>query len=227
MSINYAQINLRDQIRKGETIPLQFTYEAANCRIFYTPQTFYNYENLWKYAADAIWNNPALCVQNSTGYATTNGSDTAGPPADIAPPSAAAVAPPVKLGSVIMSVLDGPPTEQTTLHDATGSTHKKSTLGSSCSTKNPCFPSSEWYCYPQYVSCVKGKATKPAPGCVKTCFPVGDYCGGNNNCKPFLNTTRAESIFKHQDGFCPPAPAPCQKTGSSGIPGKYAGGGGG
>lgn len=84
MSILYAQINIRDQIRKGDTIPVQFTYEAANCRIFYTPQTFYNYAALWKYAADAIWSNPALCVKNSTGYAV-NGSDTTGPPTELLP----------------------------------------------------------------------------------------------------------------------------------------------
>ncbi|PMD46382.1 peptidase S41 family protein-like protein [Hyaloscypha variabilis F] len=69
MSISYAQINLRDQIRQGETVPLQFTYEAANCRIFYTAQTFYNYTNLWRYAADAIYSNPAFyrgCASGSS-----------------------------------------------------------------------------------------------------------------------------------------------------------------
>lgn len=75
-------INLLDQIRKGENIPLQFVYEAADCRIFYTPETIYNYTNLWNYAADAIWSKPSLCVEGSTGYATTNkgATDIKGPP---------------------------------------------------------------------------------------------------------------------------------------------------
>jgi hypothetical protein len=230
MIINYAQINLRDQIRKGETIPLQFTYEAANCRIFYTPQTFYNYTALWKYAADAIWSNSTkFCVKNSTGFATTNGSDTAGPPVHLLSPSAAAPPPPpAKLGSVIMSILDGPTAEQTTLHDSVGSSHKKSKLGSPCSDKtNPCYPSHDWYCYPKYVSgCDKKGKPIFTSGCVHTCFPVGDYCTNHNNCAPFANSTKSKSVLKHQFGFCPPAPAPCQKSTSSGIPGKYQGGGG-
>ena len=80
--ISTASFNMRDQVRNGESTPLQFVYEAANCRIFYTFNTIYNYTNLWQYAANAIWSNPGLCVQGSTGYATTNGtaSNTQGPP---------------------------------------------------------------------------------------------------------------------------------------------------
>ena len=73
-------LNLRDQIRKGEYVPLQFVYEAVNCRIYFTPQTIYNYTNLWNYAASAIWTKPELCVQGSTGYATSSATDTKGPP---------------------------------------------------------------------------------------------------------------------------------------------------
>jgi hypothetical protein len=79
--ITSASITLRDQIRRGENIPLQFVYDAAKCRIFYTPQTFNNFTNSWKYAADAIWSKPELCVKDSTGYATNGTSgDTQGPP---------------------------------------------------------------------------------------------------------------------------------------------------
>lgn len=53
--ITYMGFNLRDQIKEGSDVPLQFLYEAANCRIFYTPETFYNYTALWKYAAAATW----------------------------------------------------------------------------------------------------------------------------------------------------------------------------
>ncbi|APA13907.1 hypothetical protein sscle_12g086770 [Sclerotinia sclerotiorum 1980 UF-70] len=70
--VYYADINLRDQVRKNAEIPLQFAYEAADCRIYYTPQTIYNYTNLWQYAADAIWNNSSLCVEDSTGYSSTS-----------------------------------------------------------------------------------------------------------------------------------------------------------
>ena len=73
-------VNLRDQVRRGENVPLQFVYEAADCRTFFTPQTIYNYTNLWQYAADATWSDPTLCVANSTGYATYNTTDTKGTP---------------------------------------------------------------------------------------------------------------------------------------------------
>ncbi|QSZ33423.1 hypothetical protein DSL72_004991 [Monilinia vaccinii-corymbosi] len=79
--VYYADINLRDQVRRNEEIPLQFAYEAADCRIYYTPQTVYNYTNLWQYAADAIWKNSSLCVKDSTGYSPTspNSTDFIGP----------------------------------------------------------------------------------------------------------------------------------------------------
>ena len=80
--VSYATINLRDQVRPNETVPLQFIYEAADCRIFYTVDTFYNYTLLWQYAADAIWTNSSLCVNGSTGFAST-----AGAPSDLNGPS--------------------------------------------------------------------------------------------------------------------------------------------
>ncbi|KAJ5511769.1 Interphotoreceptor retinol-binding [Penicillium expansum] len=62
--ISYASVNLRDQVRQDDTerTPLQFLYQPADCRIFYTPQTWYNFTNLWNYAAEATWQNPALCA---------------------------------------------------------------------------------------------------------------------------------------------------------------------
>ena len=81
VSISYASFNIRDQVRKGESTPLQFVYEAANCRIFYTKETVYNFGNLWRYAANAIWTKPELCVQGSTGIASNgNSSNISGPP---------------------------------------------------------------------------------------------------------------------------------------------------
>ncbi|KAF7508487.1 hypothetical protein GJ744_009200 [Endocarpon pusillum] len=85
--VTFASLNLRDQIREGGNVPLQFVYEAATCRIFYTPQTIFNYTNLWTYAADATWNKPELCVQGSTGYALDGSvTDTNGPPQSVQGP---------------------------------------------------------------------------------------------------------------------------------------------
>lgn len=80
--INVAGFNLRDQVRRGENFPLQFAYEAADCRIFYTLQTFNDYAALWQYAADAIWTNPKLCVPGSTNQTSAgNVTDKVGPAA--------------------------------------------------------------------------------------------------------------------------------------------------
>ncbi|KAI2631838.1 hypothetical protein GGR54DRAFT_1998 [Hypoxylon sp. NC1633] len=46
--------------------PLQFLYEPANCRFFYTPNMIHNPELVWQYASSATWTDPdGLCVQGS------------------------------------------------------------------------------------------------------------------------------------------------------------------
>lgn len=82
-----AGISLRAQVREGETVPLQMQFEAADCRIFYTPLTFNNFTNLWIYAADAWWTNQNLCVKDSLGYGSAK--DTTPKPAPSAMPLAA------------------------------------------------------------------------------------------------------------------------------------------
>ena len=83
--ITQASFNLRDQVRKGENFPLQFAYEAADCRIFYTPQTFYSYQSLWQYAVDAVYHNPSLCIQDkpfAPNDPTFTGFNSTEPPAN-------------------------------------------------------------------------------------------------------------------------------------------------
>ncbi|MCJ1321598.1 hypothetical protein MMC15_006943 [Xylographa vitiligo] len=79
--LDIANFNLQDQIRRGQNFPLQFAYEAANCRIFLTNLTFLDFGALWQYAADATWKNPGLCVKDSTNHPSSTGSntDTVGP----------------------------------------------------------------------------------------------------------------------------------------------------
>ncbi|MCJ1286363.1 hypothetical protein MMC26_005708 [Xylographa opegraphella] len=81
--VEVASFNLQDQIRRDQNFPLQFAYEAANCRIFLTNLTFFDFGALWQYAADATWKNPGLCVQDSTNHPSSTGSatDTIGPSA--------------------------------------------------------------------------------------------------------------------------------------------------
>ena len=89
--INYAQLNIKDSIREGEDFPLQFGYEAADCRIFYTKWTVYNFENLWNYVIDAFFRNPELCINGAANETTpVVGTDETGPspkPSEIPTPT--------------------------------------------------------------------------------------------------------------------------------------------
>ncbi|KAF2855717.1 hypothetical protein T440DRAFT_485816 [Plenodomus tracheiphilus IPT5] len=76
-------VNLRDQVRPNDTTPLQFKYEAADCRIFYTLDNVYNMSRLWRDAVSASFDNPSLCVPESTGF--KNSSQSAPEPLLAAP----------------------------------------------------------------------------------------------------------------------------------------------
>lgn len=63
--VNYAPINLRDQVRNNESIPLQFQYIPANCRLYYTLANTYNMSALWRDVVNATWHHPSKCVSGS------------------------------------------------------------------------------------------------------------------------------------------------------------------
>lgn len=81
MYYRFASFNLRDQVRPNETVPLQFKYEAADCRIYYTIANVYNMTRLWYDVSAAAFNNDSsLCVEGSTGFSTRNNTDPFPPP---------------------------------------------------------------------------------------------------------------------------------------------------
>jgi len=64
-------INLRDNIREGDksATPLNFVYEAADCRLFYTADMIRDPTAVWKKTVDANWGDMGkLCVEGSTGH---------------------------------------------------------------------------------------------------------------------------------------------------------------
>jgi hypothetical protein len=84
MWIKYAGLTIRNQVRGTELTPLQFQYQAADCRIYYTLETIYNMTQLWHHAAHAAWDDGSLCVQDSTGYPTArNNTSAKSPPSAI------------------------------------------------------------------------------------------------------------------------------------------------
>jgi hypothetical protein len=60
-------VNTRDGLRANDTsgIALQFQYEEADCRLYYTPEMTVDITALWKSAADAQWGTSGKCVAGS------------------------------------------------------------------------------------------------------------------------------------------------------------------
>jgi hypothetical protein len=57
-------VNNRDGLRRNDTsgVALQFIYEEADCRLYFTPEMTVDITALWKAAADAQWGNSGKCV---------------------------------------------------------------------------------------------------------------------------------------------------------------------
>ena len=65
-------INLRDNLRLNDTskTPLEFIYEAADCRMFYTAPMINDVTMVWKGVVDRMFREDerkTACVQGSTG----------------------------------------------------------------------------------------------------------------------------------------------------------------
>jgi hypothetical protein len=60
-------VNLRNAFNPDDAsqTPLQFIYEAANCRLFYTYPDLQQVSSLWKRVYDTVWGN-GTCVEGST-----------------------------------------------------------------------------------------------------------------------------------------------------------------
>jgi hypothetical protein len=61
-------INLRDSLRRNDDsqTPLEFVYEAADCRMWFTAAMVHDVRVLWKAVVDTTWKKQE-CVQGSTG----------------------------------------------------------------------------------------------------------------------------------------------------------------
>lgn len=179
----YSGFTLRDSIREeemnsSEAIPLQFRYEAADCRLYYTLKNLYNMTQQWRDAATATWFNSSLCVQNSTGYSNTGNSTAVNEP-----PTADAT-------SLFTPFYDMTASATSTSNDTTGGDADSSddqSDGSSttltglkaCSSSKPC--SGKFKCMPVSISCTSpAKKTVTTP--LSACLPP---CSDDQSCKIF------------------------------------------
>lgn len=81
----HGLVNFKNTIRRGDdlTTPLQFVYEAADCRLFYTPAMYKDGNNIYNAVYGAIWGD-GRCLFGSTGHPSSEsgvtGSDALMPP---------------------------------------------------------------------------------------------------------------------------------------------------
>jgi hypothetical protein len=64
-----SRVQSQDQVRKGDktATPLQFIYEASDCKIFYTPESYSDPDLAWKQAWNAFIDS-SKCVEGSTAH---------------------------------------------------------------------------------------------------------------------------------------------------------------
>lgn len=104
---NFGRVNIRNQVRFQSDVPLQFIYEAADCRLWYTPAMVTDMRVLWGTVADAVWGTgEGLCVPGSTGQVTAlpNVTSTDAPGQESVGTDAQAA---VSVGAMIMKGLGG------------------------------------------------------------------------------------------------------------------------
>ncbi|PVI01821.1 hypothetical protein DM02DRAFT_475658, partial [Periconia macrospinosa] len=63
-----GRINWRNNMRLGDksATPLEFIYEAADCRLWYTKEMYQDITHVWTRAAHAMWEDTSYCVPGST-----------------------------------------------------------------------------------------------------------------------------------------------------------------
>ncbi len=182
MWIQYAGFSIRHQVHENDFTPLQFMYQAADCRIYYTLDTIYNMTQLWRYTARAAWDDPSLCVEDSTGYPTARNTTTSKDPPSISPGHSQAF--------VFESFSTASFPDNSTFILIDGPTNVKTKSGEivPCPANNAC--SSGGACSNMMIPC--SGVQVPISACLPTCNPgigpKGGCAGKNTYCEPDNNS---------------------------------------
>ena len=211
-----AGINLRDQVRQDDETPLQFTYEAADCRIFWTPKTIFSYAALWQYAADAIWSNASLCVSGSTGF-SNNGSQTAADESP-APPESLSKLSPFNMTEYLSTLSNQTPAlDSSDLEDGLSAGGGVYGRARSATFRDCSVDANGYYYCSQGYQCKNvqrcSTSTAVSPTCVETCnYAPGTACGGGKcNSQQVPDKKIGQQV--RYSGFCQPRPASCLANG--------------
>ncbi|KZL85547.1 peptidase s41 family protein, partial [Colletotrichum incanum] len=187
MFVNYAGFNLRDQLREDDiTTPLQFRYAAADCRLYYTLDNVYNMTALWRDVARAAFEDESLCVEDSMGYTSRNGT-TPKPP-----PKPTAIRAPAPEPATTYTV-DSDPYNQDGLPAAQGQIGKQ-VVTNLCNLNdgNPC--PGGGVCQRIRLKCSNGLFGNVVTACVPQCQTGESKCpSANQYCKTNRNAAETKS----------------------------------
>lgn len=193
----FTGVNLRDQVRKNDTVPLQFKYLAADCRLYYTLANVYNMTRLWEDVADAMWTDSNLCVAGSVGYAETGNSTT--PKQPPAPPR-------LTLNSTNPDTFTPAANMSATLGGGFQDLARRpGGVGGKVQTC-PTGRCQQGQCRPVPLTCPNGKSVKPNL-CQDACVGPNPVCGTGTECdfSSRVESKRTTIGGKVQyKGFCKP-----------------------
>ncbi|KAH4891136.1 hypothetical protein HBI17_183340 [Parastagonospora nodorum] len=182
MFTNYASINIRDQMRPYDLTPLQFRYEASDCRLYFTTRNAFNMTQLWRDAAAATWDNTTLCVPDSTNYSKRTQKERKIPPK----PSGDVPLPFEVTGGQLEDPLDLSLNTSVGLVDARRPPNFNKY--DRCTDNNGC--SAGLVCASKATSCSKVGDGVTLKLCLEGC---NNLQGPNSGCKP-LNSRLAQSV---------------------------------
>jgi hypothetical protein len=221
--INFAGFNIRDQIRAGDkdAIPVQFKYDAADCRVYYTLQNIYNLKQLWKDVAAAAWDDQSLCVEGSTGYSVRNNATN-----PKTPPKRTAQAPNVDLEHITFSNLASNISGSPSLYDLIKKASVSTTDLRQCfdtKTSKDC-KGTVLHCRSFPVDCTgEGKVFRKMSACLEDATNYNDVCGDNMVFQPTTDAESKKNVAKKNgvnalyepvtvtNGYCVPLYVDAQK----------------
>lgn len=213
MRIAYAGFNLRDQVRTADDPagpPLQFTYLAADCRIWFTLDNVLNLTTLWHDVATAAWTDTSRCVTGSTGYAPLSANSTG---TSKAPPASSATSLPelpVVFHDEIAAVPPGT-MDTDSIHDGRIPVQKYVPVESCRRDNHKPNHGCQRYSSCQTIKfrCDEKNRLQNLDACVQPCNNKNEPCNSNYECRYFDMGFQAKSHSKDgslQTGVCVPNP---------------------
>lgn len=197
MFVNFASFSLRDQVRANDSVPLQFQFLAADCRLYWTLDNVFNMSRLWRDVARAAWTDRSMCVPDSTGYVNTYDM-VYKPPAPVATAAAtpsAGLAAAVRSGTarLVVSAADRADTNRFDGHillDGSPKTSSKTLRACNPDKASSDCPGGVACILAKPVTCPSGRINSTMHVCALKCNNSGTKCGSSTATCRFTSSTK-------------------------------------